>query len=134
MKYSDYEVAFSPARLSRYLNACGGDQVKALTLYRHNVKLCQKFYGVLNVFEVVLRNAINEHYKNHFEDNDWIRTQIQSGGMLASCPQLAEVNKQIRSWTMQVVTHMTAWSPLSASDFGHICLTKYLFAKATNHC
>lgn len=48
MKYSDYEIAFSPARLSRYSNACGGDQNKALTLYRHNVKLCQKFYGVLS--------------------------------------------------------------------------------------
>lgn len=58
MKYSDYEIAFSPARLSRYSNACGGDQNKALTLYRHNVKLCQKFYGVLSLFEVVLRNAI----------------------------------------------------------------------------
>lgn len=96
MKYIDYERAFSPARLSRYLNACGGDQVKALILYRHNVKLCQKFYGVLNVFEIVLRNAINEHYKKFFDDDNWIRTQIQPGGMLASCPQLAEVNKQIK--------------------------------------
>lgn len=95
MKYSDYEIAFSPARLSRYSNACGRDQNKALTLYRHNVKLCQKFYGVLSLFEVVLRNAINEHYKRHFGDNDWIRTQVQPGGMLEHCPQLADVNKHI---------------------------------------
>ena len=95
MKYSDYETAFSPARLSRYLNACGGDNDKALTLYRHNVKLCQKFYGVLSLFEVVLRNAINEHYKCHFGDNDWIRTQVQPGGMLENCPQLADVNRHI---------------------------------------
>lgn len=95
MKYSDYEIAFSPARLSRYSNACGGDQNKALTLYRHNVKLCQKFYGVLSLFEVVLRNAINEHYKRYFGDNDWIRTQLQPGGMLEHCPKLADVNKHI---------------------------------------
>jgi hypothetical protein len=95
MTYSDYERAFSPARLSRYLNACGGDKNKALTLYRHNVKLCQKFYGVLSLFEIVLRNAINEHYKQHFTDNDWIKTQVQSGGMLENSPQLVEVNKHI---------------------------------------
>lgn len=95
MRYSDYETALSPARLSRYSNACGGDKNKALTLYRHNVKLCQKFYGVLSLFEVVLRNAINEHYKQYFVDCDWIKTQMQPGGMLENCPQAAEVGNHI---------------------------------------
>lgn len=95
MKYSDYETAFSPARLSRYLTACGGDNNKALTLYRHNIKLCQKFYGVLSLFEVVLRNAVNEHYKRHFGDNCWIRTQIQPGGMLDNCPQLPDITRHL---------------------------------------
>lgn len=94
MKYSDYETAFSPARLSRYLNACGGDNNKALILYRHNVKLCQKFYGVLSLFEVVLRNAINEHYKRHFGDDNWIMAWI-SEGMSDGCPQLADVERHI---------------------------------------
>lgn len=38
MKYSDYEIAFSPARLSRYSNACGGDQNKALTIIQAQCK------------------------------------------------------------------------------------------------
>lgn len=91
MKYSDYEKAFSPARLNKYLTACGGDTMAALTLYRHNIKLCQKCYGILNIFEVVLRNAINEHYKAYFADPDWIRHQLQSGGMLDSYPRRASV-------------------------------------------
>lgn len=95
MKYQEYEKAFSSARLSRYLNACAGDTNKALALYRHNVKLCQKFYGVLNVFEVALRNVINDHYRVYFKDDNWIRTQLQPEGMLGCCPQLPEVNKQI---------------------------------------
>lgn len=99
MKYSEYEVAFSQARLNKYLAACSGNTTKALTLYRHNVKLCQKFYGVLNIFEVVLRNAINEHYKNHFGDQDWIRTQIQPGGMLEHYPQKVNVEKTITELT-----------------------------------
>ena len=95
MKYLNYEKAFSPARLNKYLKACGGDKTAALTLYRHNVKLCQKFYGILNIFEVVLRNAINEHYKAHFGDSNWIRNQLVPGGMLESHPQRNAVEKTI---------------------------------------
>lgn len=95
MKYSEYEKAFSPARLNKYLKACGGDIAAALTLYRHNIKLCQKCYGMLNVFEIVLRNAINEHYKAFFADPDWIRHQIVPGGMLENHPQRGAVEKTI---------------------------------------
>lgn len=91
MKYFEYERAFSPARLNKYLVACGGNSVKALTLYRYNIKLCQKFYGILNIFEVVLRNAINNHYSVIFRDNEWIEHQFQAGGMIESAPQKNEV-------------------------------------------
>lgn len=87
MKYSDYERAFSPARLNKYLVACGGNTTKALTLYRYNVKLCQKFYAILNIFEVLLRNAINVHYQNVFNDPDWVENQLQPGGMIENAPQ-----------------------------------------------
>ena len=79
MKYERYEKALSTPRIGKYKKACNGDKNKALILYRYNIKLCQKFYGVLGVLEVVLRNAINEHYKVHLRDNDWLLTQSQSG-------------------------------------------------------
>lgn len=87
VKYSEYEKAFSPARLNKYLVACCGNTAKALTLYRHNVKLCQKFYGILNIFEVVLRNAINAHYQSVFNDTEWVESQMQPGGMIENAPQ-----------------------------------------------
>lgn len=83
MKYKEYEKAFSAARLNKYLHACDGNTDKALQLYRLNIKLCQKLYGVLNVFEIVLRNAIHEHYKIFLSDSDWIKTQLSDGGMLS---------------------------------------------------
>lgn len=95
MKYQDYEKAFSQARLNKYLKACNGDNVAALTLYRHNIKLCQKFYGVLNIFEIILRNAINEHFKTYYSDPDWIKNQLNSGGILESHPQRIIVQKTI---------------------------------------
>ena len=95
MKYFEYEKAFSSARLNKYLKACGNNYVAALSLYRHNIKLCQKVYGMLNIFEVVLRNAINEHYKAYFSDMDWIKHQITSGGMLENHPHRLSVEKTI---------------------------------------
>lgn len=91
MKYPEYEKAFSPARLNRYLIACNGNSTKALILYRHNIKLCQKFYGILNIFEIVLRNTINNHYCATFRDTQWIEHQLQPGGMLEKAPQKNEV-------------------------------------------
>lgn len=91
MNYDAYEKAFSTARLNRYLTACGNNRAKALTLYRQNVRLCQKFYGILNIFEVVLRNAINIHYQFHFNDNDWILNQCVEGAMLSTAPQRNEI-------------------------------------------
>lgn len=88
-------MAFSSARLSKYSNACNGDIVSALSLYRYNVKLCQKFYGILNIFEVALRNAINNHYAALYSDRDWIKNQMRCGGMLESHPQRTIVEKTI---------------------------------------
>lgn len=90
MRYNEYEVAFSPARLSRYKAACGGDTRKAMTLYRYNVRLCQKFYAVLSVFEIILRNAIDRHFRAYYNDPNWIEHQLQTGGMLAYSPKKAE--------------------------------------------
>ena len=79
MKYTEYEKALSIPRLEKYKKACNGDKNKALILYRYNIKLCQKFYGVLGVLEVTLRNAIDTHYRNQFDDNEWIISQATNG-------------------------------------------------------
>ena len=82
MKYKEYEIALSVPRIGKYRQACKGDKNKALILYRYNIKLCQKFYGALGVFEVVLRNAINEHFKIKLNHNDWLIIHAQSGFLL----------------------------------------------------
>lgn len=93
MNYQEYSEAFSSARLNKYLKACGENPYAALTLYRHNIKLCQKFYGILNVFEVVLRNAINRHFIAYFSNPEWIKYQLL--GMLENSPQRPSIEKTI---------------------------------------
>lgn len=84
MKYEEYEKALSKPRLDKYKTACKGDKNKALILYRYNIKLCQKLYGVLGVLEVVLRNSIDEHFKAQLSDSNWIENQATRGFLLGS--------------------------------------------------
>lgn len=79
-----YDVSlkiFSKARVQKYVHACGGDKRKAMRLYQYNARLSQDFYGVLSVFEIALRNAINDHYIVTL-GNDWIVTEAKSAGLL----------------------------------------------------
>jgi len=82
MTYEDFEKAISTARLNRYLNACLGDKLKALELYRLNIELSQEFYAILSLFEIALRNTINEHYTIQFNDKEWLKNQCTGTGFL----------------------------------------------------
>lgn len=62
ISYQEALKIFSPARMQKYLRACKGDEGKAMRLYQYNACLSQAFFGVVSLFEVILRNAINEHY------------------------------------------------------------------------
>ena len=75
MDYKASQKLYSKARMGKYLKACAGNKLKTMQLYRYNLRLCQRFYGVLSLFEVVLRNAVNEHYMNYYSDSDWIVNQ-----------------------------------------------------------
>lgn len=82
MKYDDFLQVLSPARLNKYAYACNNDKAKTLRLYQNNIKLCQRLYGVIGMFEIMLRNAINAHYIKQFNDTDWIIHQTNPGGLL----------------------------------------------------
>ena len=82
MKYNECLQVLSPARLNKYAQACGNDKAKTLRLYQYNIKLSQRFYGVIGMFEIMLRNAINIHYQGYFHDTNWIINQARVGGLL----------------------------------------------------
>lgn len=55
MKYNECLQVLSPARLNKYAQACSNDKAKTLRLYQYNIKLSQRFYGVIGMFEIMLR-------------------------------------------------------------------------------
>jgi len=83
MDFKTSQKLYSAARMGKYLRACAGNKQKTMQLYRYNLRLCQRFYGTLNLFEVMLRNAINVHYIVYFSDVDWIVNQADIGKLLA---------------------------------------------------
>ena len=84
MDFETTQKLYSEARIGKYYKACDGDKLKTMQLYRYNLRLCQRFYGVLNIFEVILRNAVNRHYQNYFADTEWITHQAANGKLLTN--------------------------------------------------
>ena len=84
MDFKTTQKLYSEARTGKYLAACTGNKRKTMQLYRYNLRLCQRFYGVLNLFEVILRNAVNQHYQTYFADTEWIVNQAESDKLLAN--------------------------------------------------
>lgn len=72
MRYDQFEVIISSARMNRYLEACSGNTKKSMTLYRLNLKLSQEFFTVISCFEIALRNKINKLMLERFGD-DWLK-------------------------------------------------------------
>jgi hypothetical protein len=77
MNYIDLENVLSIPRIGRYKLACNGEEQKTLELYFLNIEISKDFYSLLSLFEIALRNAINEHYKKHFSDSAWLINQTQ---------------------------------------------------------
>lgn len=57
---ADLSGAMSVERFQRYLDVASGDVRKACQLYTWNTAVSAAFYGPLQTFEVVLRNAVHE--------------------------------------------------------------------------
>jgi hypothetical protein len=121
MKFSDYENAFSHPRLNRYLRAYQGKKNKALTAYRYNLKLSKEFYGVISVFEIVLRNSIDKHYQQQFNSSNWLLQESKSTGIFSNSVFSAsnfETKKQINRAIQYLDKHYSHDRLVSSLSFG----------------
>ena len=80
MKFKDFEEVISADRMRRYVNACGGNVQKRMTLYRYNLALSSEMLKIIGCFEVALRNRIDRTLEAYF-GNDWLRDSCLPGGI-----------------------------------------------------
>lgn len=83
LNYNEIIKYISASRLQNYEAVCKGDKNRVLKLYQTNLKLSQAYYPLLSLFEVILRNALNEEITKLFSDNNWLINQ-QTGFMVHS--------------------------------------------------
>jgi hypothetical protein len=125
MKYTNFERVMSQKRMGRYLIACQGNTRKAMTLYRHNLKLSQETFTMISCFEVGLRNAIDNQLSANL-GADWLKDSIMPGGIFTN-PILRKTH-DIISHSYQKLANNNQYSPsnlLSNLDFG---IWKYMFS------
>jgi hypothetical protein len=83
MDYIFFVQYFSSSRMERYLLASGNDEKKAIELYRANLQVSKAFHPLIGIFEVILRNRLNDVLGDHFADANWILNQ-RTGFMVDS--------------------------------------------------
>lgn len=125
MKYVDFERFFSQKRLSRYVQACGSDTRKAMTLYRYNLRLAQEIFTIISCFEVSLRNAIDEKLVPIL-GSEWLKDSVMPGGIFTTPKLKKTYNTIIYSYNKLDSQGDYSHSKLIASmDFG---MWKYMFS------
>ena len=82
--------------MRKYNVVCGGNKAKAMTLYRHNLRLSQEMFVVVSCFEVALRNRIDAVMTTHL-GNDWLRDLILPGGAWYNDRRLEKTRKIIEN-------------------------------------
>jgi len=67
-KLEKLKLYLSEDRLNRYYKLANCNFKKAVVLYQKDLEYCQKMYKALNLFEIILRNAINTQFIQDFEE------------------------------------------------------------------
>lgn len=99
-----------------------------MRLYKANIRLSQAFLATISIFEVVLRNKIDNHYKQQFqlsaEGHEWLLASIRPGGFLSSAGCYKTSSKIEAAYTA-LGNHYTHGKLLAELSFG---TWKFLFA------
>jgi hypothetical protein len=82
-EYELFEKYLSAPRIERYLLATKSNKQSCIYLYKSNLNVSKAFHPILGLFEVILRNKINQTLSRYFNDPDWIIHQ-QKGFMIDS--------------------------------------------------
>lgn len=130
MKYAQYEAILSAVRLDKYKSVFGGNRTKAIRLYKSNINLSEEMLGVICMFEIALRNAIDRYYTDLYGDN-WLWDSIQEGGKMS--------NEDDFSKTKQIINY--AYSKACAKEYNRNKLLaecefgvwRYMFAPKQYH-
>lgn len=128
MTYKEIEDVFSEKRMQKYVQSCGGDTRRAMTLYRYNLKLSQEMFTLISCFEVALRNRIDRQMMARW-GNDWLRDLVMPGGNFYNQHSVEKTKKIITNAykELQSSGNYSHSKLLASMEFG---VWKYLYSNA----
>lgn len=77
MNFTKFSQIVSRPRMQSYLDAVYGNQIKALQLYQLNLQLSKDFLAILSMFELALRNKIDNVISGYASHRDWLSNCIK---------------------------------------------------------
>jgi hypothetical protein len=131
------ERSLSIERLGPYLELADTNRTYALQLYEWNTNISEALYGILQGFEVTLRNAIHETLSEAYARDDWYEV-----APLRATEQLriAEAKKRIaddgdQASPGRVISELmfAFWTSLVGTDYAQTLWDKHLYKALREH-
>lgn len=124
------KTGLSLERFSTYLKMTGGDEKRAIRRYEHNTALSEAMYGVLQGFEIVLRNAMHDTMARETGHSDWYDHLALDAPELDSIAKAKDkISRKGRTVTVPyVVSELTFgfWSSLTGRNYSATLWIPYL--------
>jgi len=148
--YSDFEVAFSRERMSRYRISPWDRKDLILARYIYNAEISSSLYNSLHMLEVALRNGIHREASKHFRNKFWFLDhtilKAKDVSTMANCLARLEGKAKVLPvpagkviadtpfgfWTNLFITDydVRLWHPIIHRVFPHAPRTSSLTRKA----
>lgn len=117
MPNAQFHTAISQPWFLSCISICGHDMRKASQVYKANLLLSKEMFGVIGVFEVILRNSINRHFICT-KGNNWLSDSVQPGGYLDITPGCEDAYHFIQEGIFKLGLNYTHDLLISKLSFG----------------
>jgi len=130
-RLTNIERRISQERLQPYLDMANKDRQLAVRLYEWNTSLSEAFYGVLQGFEVTLRNSFHEVLSNAFARGDWYDAiflkDCEKDKLQAAKARLAQDNKELSPGRVVSELYLGFWVSLTGYNYNQTLWNAHLY-------
>ena len=97
--FESLKKSISEERLAVYC-ADKADDITAIARYVYNIELCKSLYPLINIFEITLRNSIDNALETYFNHKDWNNIiQLQQTEIMMINDALLKIKKQGKKYS-----------------------------------
>lgn len=138
IRLNNIERRISKERLKPYLQLANDDRQFAIKLYEWNTSLSEAFYGILQGFEVTLRNSFHEVLSNAFARSDWYDAisffkEVEVKNLQAAKERLAKANKQVGPDAVVPELYFGFWVSLTGYNYNQTLWNAHLHQAFRQH-